>query len=99
MPEVASRVLDVVDRVPPGEVVTYGEVARAIGLASARQVGQVMARYGHETCWHRVVHAGGWLPVAVQAEAERRLLAEGVVVLVVGGRRRVRLEPGGRAAR
>ena len=52
-------VLDLVDTIPAGRVMTYGDVARHLGMASPRQVGQVMARHGHEVPWQRVVMADG----------------------------------------
>jgi methylated-DNA-protein-cysteine methyltransferase-like protein len=59
MTDVARRVLDVVDAIPRGRVMTYGDVARHLGLRSARQVGQVLARHGDEVPWQRVVMADG----------------------------------------
>ena len=55
----SDAVLDVVDTIPAGRVMTYGDIARHLGLRSPRQVGQVMARRGHEVAWHRVVMADG----------------------------------------
>ena len=52
-------VLDVVDTIPPGSVLTYGDVAAAAGVASARFVGRVLARFGDEVPWQRVVMADG----------------------------------------
>jgi methylated-DNA-protein-cysteine methyltransferase-like protein len=52
-------VLDMVDTIPPGWVMSYGDIARSVGMSSPRQVGQVLARYGHEVAWHRVVMADG----------------------------------------
>ncbi|GAA2519672.1 MGMT family protein [Pilimelia columellifera subsp. columellifera] len=71
-----------VERVPPGCVVTYGAVADALaeasGRCSARQVGTIMARHGGGVPWHRVVNAAGRVAPSQPAEARRRLLAEGV---------------------
>ena len=55
----AQRVLDAVDRIPRGKVMAYGDVAEYVGAGSARAVGTVMARYGAEVPWHRVLHADG----------------------------------------
>jgi alkylated DNA nucleotide flippase Atl1 len=55
----ARAVLDVVDRIPEGSVMSYGDVAACAGLGSARYVGHVLARFGHEVPWHRVVMADG----------------------------------------
>ncbi|MBC7590221.1 MAG: MGMT family protein [Salinibacterium sp.] len=54
-----SRALEVVDSIPPGMVMTYGDVAAAIGSRAARAVGQVMSRYGSDASWWRVVRASG----------------------------------------
>ncbi len=52
-------VLEVVARIPRGKVMTYGDVAEYLGSGSARTVGMVMAKHGHEVCWHRVLRASG----------------------------------------
>jgi alkylated DNA nucleotide flippase Atl1 len=54
-----SRVLSVVEGIPEGRVMTYGSVAAAIGSRAARGVGQVMAYYGGDVPWWRVVRASG----------------------------------------
>ena len=54
-----SRVLDVVASIPEGKVMSYGDVAAAIGSRAARGVGQVMAYYGSDVPWWRVVRASG----------------------------------------
>ncbi len=54
-----SRTLDVVESIPDGRVMTYGDVAAAIGSRASRAVGQVMAYYGGEVPWWRVVRASG----------------------------------------
>jgi alkylated DNA nucleotide flippase Atl1 len=54
-----SRVLEVVEAIPPGRAMAYGDVAAAIGSRAARGVGQVMAYYGSDVAWWRVVRASG----------------------------------------
>jgi methylated-DNA-protein-cysteine methyltransferase related protein len=80
--EYVEQVLDVVDAIPPGRVMSYGMVAEVVrertGSGSARTVGAVMARYGSAVPWHRVVAADGRLPPGHEVEAGRRLRAEGV---------------------
>lgn len=76
----AEQVLDLVSRIPPGRVLTYGGVAAALGAGGARQVGTVMARYGGGVPWHRVVRADGRPAAGHEREALRRLRAEGVPV-------------------
>jgi alkylated DNA nucleotide flippase Atl1 len=54
-----SRVLAVVEEIPAGRAMSYGDVAAAIGSRAARGVGQVMAYYGSDVPWWRVVRASG----------------------------------------
>ena len=54
-----SRVLEVVEQIPAGKVMSYGDVAAAIGSRAPRGVGQVMAYYGADVPWWRVVRASG----------------------------------------
>ena len=51
--------LDVVDRIPPGKVLTYGDVAELMGRGSPRTVGAVLSNHGREVPWQRVVQASG----------------------------------------
>ncbi len=80
-----ERVEAVVARIPPGRVMTYGDVAAAIGAPrSARQVGWAMARCHPALPWHRVVNARGELSAIGDDPAHRvaqraALEAEGVV--------------------
>ena len=83
-----SRVLNVVKRIPPGRVATYGDVAAAAGNARAcRAVGNIMrdCKVPGVPC-HRVIAAGGKLGgYGGNLEMKRALLrAEGV--RVVGSR-------------
>jgi alkylated DNA nucleotide flippase Atl1 len=57
----AARVLDVVDTIPPGQVMSYGDVAEFLGAGGPRQVGRVLALWGGGVAWWRVVHADGSL--------------------------------------
>jgi alkylated DNA nucleotide flippase Atl1 len=74
----AARVLAVVDRIPRGKVMSYGDVAEFVGSGSGRAVGAVMSRHGHEVAWQRVVRSSGEPNPASPAEAARLLRAEGV---------------------
>ncbi|CAN5525311.1 hypothetical protein BH09ACT4_BH09ACT4_22440 [soil metagenome] len=69
-PDFAEAVLDVVAGIPEGMVMAYGDVAATIGSRAPRAVGAVMAYYGSDVPWWRVVRASGH-PVA---EHERRAL-------------------------
>ena len=57
---VFARVYEIVAQVPYGRVVTYGQIARAIGLKrGARVVGWAMRHCPEGLPWHRVVNAQG----------------------------------------
>ena len=75
LPEMADRVLAVVDQVPPGRVVTYGDVGKVAGCGP-RQVGQIMSRYGAVVAWWRVLRADGRPPHAHEDEAMANYWAE-----------------------
>ncbi|MEU3370971.1 MGMT family protein [Streptomyces sp. NPDC006660] len=60
-PEYAERVLDLAERIPPGRVMTYGDVAEWLGEGGPRQVGRVMSLYGAAVPWWRVVRSDGVL--------------------------------------
>jgi O-6-methylguanine DNA methyltransferase len=66
----AQRVLDAVDRIPRGKVMSYGDVAEYVGAGGARAVGTVMARHGAEVPWHRVLRSDG---TCVTHKADRQL--------------------------
>jgi alkylated DNA nucleotide flippase Atl1 len=55
----ASRVLDVAESIPPGRVMSYGDIAEYLGEGGPRQVGRVMALWGGGVPWWRVVHSDG----------------------------------------
>lgn len=80
--EYVEAVLSLVERIPPGRVMSYGSVSEWVreltGRGSARTVGNVMARYGGAVPWHRVVAANGRLQPGHEIEAWQRLVGEGV---------------------
>ncbi|WP_030668957.1 MGMT family protein [Streptomyces cellulosae] len=77
LPEYAERVLDVAERIPPGRVMTYGDVAEWLEEGGPRQVGRVMSLYGGAVPWWRVVRADGVLLPGHELEALGRYRAEG----------------------
>ena len=72
-----EAVLDIVAAIPPGRVMTYGDVAATLGSRAARAVGTVMARYGSDVPWWRVVRASGEPPAAHEDRALPHYRAEG----------------------
>lgn len=77
----AQRVLDAVDRIPRGRVMSYGDVAEFVAMGSARAVGMVMARHGSEVPWHRVLHNDGTCATHKADRQMDMLRAEGVPML------------------
>ena len=76
-----ERVADVLERLAPGDVVTYGEVATEAGYpGAARAVGRLLATSHGEYPWWRVVAAGGRLVPGGEVEQAERLRAEGIRV-------------------
>ena len=93
MTPLQARFRDVVAGLAPGEVVSYGEVARRAGQrGAARAVGGFLAAHGGGLPWWRVVRADGTLADHKVREQAQRLRAEGVDV--VGGRVVDALPPG-----
>ena len=82
IPEFDRRVYEVARTVPPGETITYGQVAKALGEEPmrARDVGQALARnpFPPIVPCHRVVAAGGRLGgySAPGGASTKRLLLE-----------------------
>ncbi|MBV1942744.1 MGMT family protein [Streptomyces sp. BV286] len=77
LPEYAERVLDVAEEIPPGRVMTYGDVAEWLEEGGPRQVGRVMALYGGAVPWWRVVRADGVLLPGHELKALEHYRAEG----------------------
>jgi alkylated DNA nucleotide flippase Atl1 len=74
----ASRVLDVVDSIPAGRVMSYGDIAEYLGAGlGPRQVGRVMSVYGGAVAWWRVIHSDGTPAPGHDSKALRHYLAEG----------------------
>jgi alkylated DNA nucleotide flippase Atl1 len=73
----ASRVLDVVDAIPAGLVMSYGDIAGYLEEGGPRQVGRVMALWGGGVAWWRVVHADGTPPPGHERAALARFREEG----------------------
>lgn len=77
--EQVESVRALVASIPPGRVSTYGDIACAAGLSSARIVGWIMSTDSSDLPWHRVLSATG-RPAAHLASRQLELLrAEGVL--------------------
>ena len=84
-----SDVLEVVASIPPGRVMAYGEIAAVLGSRASRQVGQIMAYYGSEVPWWRVVRASGHPAVDHSTQALQHYRAEGTPLTWSGDTYRV----------
>ena len=91
LPEYASAVLDVVDLIPPGKVMTYGDIAEYVGRGGPRQVGNVMSRWGGAVCWWRVLRADGSPPPGHEREALAQYRRERTALRAGGTRVDLRL--------
>lgn len=78
--EFTAAVLEVVERIPPGRVMTYGAIAEYLGRGGPRGVGGVMARDGEAVAWWRVVRANGTLPAHLMIDAQEHWYVEGTAL-------------------
>jgi methylated-DNA-protein-cysteine methyltransferase related protein len=86
-----ALVWDIVRQIPPGRVVSYGQVARLIPppegvdaqsyqALGPRWVGSAMASCPAGVPWQRVINSKGEISLRAGAQEQRRLLeAEGIV--------------------
>ena len=74
-----QRVLEIVRAIPPGSVLTYGQVAALADTPrAARQVGRILYFYGESVPWQRVINYYGGLSTykVGSGEMQRVLLEE-----------------------
>jgi len=84
LPDYAERVLDVTERIPPGRIMTYGDVAEWLEEGGPRQVGRVMALYGGAVPWWRVIRADGVLLPGHELDALGHYREEGTPLRAAG---------------
>src|SRR5262245_11324455 len=77
----AEDVLDLVERIPAGRVMSYGDIADYLGRAGPRQVGRVMSTWGGGVPWWRVIHADGSPPPGHERRALEHYRAEDTPLL------------------
>jgi methylated-DNA-protein-cysteine methyltransferase related protein len=79
--EFSQRVTEVLARLEPGDITTYGEVAAEAGYpGAARAVGRLLSASHGEWPWWRVVTSTGRLVPGSEVEHAKRLRAEGIPV-------------------
>ncbi|HEY7432557.1 MAG TPA: MGMT family protein [Streptosporangiaceae bacterium] len=77
LPDFAEKVLGVVEEIPPGRVMSYGDIAEYLGTGGPRQVGRVLALWGGGVAWWRVIHADGTFLAGHERQALARYQEEG----------------------
>jgi alkylated DNA nucleotide flippase Atl1 len=82
----AEQVLSLVERIPPGRVMSYGDIAEYLGRAGPRQVGAVMAAWGGGVPWWRVLRSDGTPPPGHEVRARAHYAAEGTPMRAGGHR-------------
>jgi alkylated DNA nucleotide flippase Atl1 len=89
LPDFAEAVLDIVDQIPAGMVLAYGDVAELLGQGCPRQVGLALSRYGSSVTWWRVTRASGQAPRGLLDEALAHWRVEGTALVrgALAGRR------------
>lgn len=71
-----EAVLAAVEAIPPGRVMSYGDVAEFIGVGGPRLVGRVLSLHGGGVPWWRVIRADGSAPPSHDRRARREWTAE-----------------------
>ncbi|WP_019004124.1 MGMT family protein [Cohnella laeviribosi] len=85
------KVIRLIQSIPEGRVMTYGQIARRAGSPrGARQVVQILHSLSgkHRLPWHRVVNAKGEIAIPDEAgrKTQMRLLRQEGIVLDGSGR-------------
>lgn len=76
-----AAIVGVIENLRPGEVMSYGEVARRAGYPGRhRLVGRILSMSLDALPWHRVVYADGRFPSVNPTLQQNRLIDEGVEV-------------------
>lgn len=82
-----TEVYKIVEQIPRGRVMSYGQIARLLGsVNAARQVGWAMRVCPEELCWQRVVKMDGSITGGSYAQVRRRMLEEEGVLFLEDGR-------------
>jgi len=81
-----EAVWQIIANIPLGQVMAYGEIARAAGFPRhSRMVSKAMSRSTKKLPWHRVIRSDGSLAFPLKSEEyetqKARLMSEGVLML------------------
>ncbi|QFG68830.1 MGMT family protein [Ornithinimicrobium pratense] len=78
-----ERVLRAVEQVPPGRVVSYGDLGALVGTGP-RHVGRILREWGSGVPWWRVTRRDGTVYALLLARAKERWQQEGIEVAASG---------------
>jgi len=82
-----KQVYEIVEQIPYGKVISYGEIAKLLGRPrAAREVGWAMRHCPDGLPWQRVVMADGSIAGGDYAEMRRAILEAEDVVFLPNGR-------------
>ncbi len=85
--EFTENVVTIIKKIPPGKVMTYGQIAKCAGSPrGARQVVRILHTMSrkHELPWHRVINAKGEIGLKSEdgyIDQKMMLEGEGIVFL------------------
>ena len=82
-----KQVYSIVEQIPCGKVISYGEIAGILGRPrAAREVGRAMRYCPEELPWQRVVMADGSVTGGAYADIRRAILESEDVMFLPDGR-------------
>jgi len=82
-----DQIYGIVEKIPYGKVVSYGQIARMLGSPrAARTVGWALSECPEHLPWQRVVKADGSIAAGGYEELRRTLLLEEGVAFLHDGR-------------
>lgn len=79
--EYVEAVLELVDMIPAGTALAYGDVAELLGSGGPRQVGSVLSRHGGDVPWWRVLKSSGEAPPGHESAALAHYMREGTALV------------------
>ncbi|MGE6378777.1 MGMT family protein [Peribacillus muralis] len=86
MQSFTEQVIKIIQQIPPGKVMTYGQIGQLAGSPrGARQVVRILhsSSKKHQLPWHRVINAKGEIGIKADGAAEhQRIMLESEGVLL-----------------
>ncbi|WP_216699025.1 MULTISPECIES: MGMT family protein [Arthrobacter] len=79
-----EAVLSIVNLIPAGKVLTYGDIAEILERGGPRQVGAVMSKGSADVPWWRVLRADGRLPQGLESTAVGHYREESTALRTAG---------------